>query len=102
MKMNELTKAELKLKLKALEPIDKETKKNIVCSLIGHSDIVDFCMGYVSCGRCGAHLGDTLAGIYPRNAKQVIIDHDCDTCRENWENMTWKDKFMVKYSLQPQ
>jgi ribosomal protein L37AE/L43A len=93
------TKEQLQKKIKALGKISEEQKKSIICSLIGHSNITETCFGYVNCARCGEQIGDTLGGYYPKAKEQVIVDHECDTCKENWKNMTWKDKFMVEYSL---
>ncbi len=76
------TKKQLEEKIKALGEISENQKKSIVCSLIGHSDITDVCLGYVHCARCGDQIGDTLASIYPRVKKQVIINHECDTCKK--------------------
>jgi len=68
----------------------KEQRNAVVCALVGHSRIVSYCMWYLYCGRCGAQVGDTLGG--SATAKEnVIIGHDCDTCRKNMKNMTWKD-----------
>jgi hypothetical protein len=73
---------------------DEEQKKKVICSMFGHSKIVIACWGYINCGRCGYQLGDTLAGCYDtRNL--VIIGHSCETCRKNYEKMTWKDKLLV-------
>ena len=86
-----LTKKEVMEKIKVLGDIDQETRNSIVCSLIGHSDIVHTCFGEVSCGRCNAKIGDILAGFYPID-ECVLIGHDCDTCRANYTKMNWKDK----------
>jgi hypothetical protein len=69
----------------------KEKFLLIVCIFIGHSNIVSNCWGYVSCGRCGTQVGDTLAGSYC-NSKAVIIGHSCDICKANYKKLTWKDK----------
>jgi len=67
----------------------------IVCSLIGHSRIQTYGFWYYYCARCGTQLGDTLAGVYSGAEKAVIVGHDCDICRANYEELTWRDKFMV-------
>lgn len=95
--MNEgvlMTRAELRRKLKALGPLDKDTRNTVTCALIGHSGIHTGCMGYFYCGRCGTQVGDSLMGSY--NGKDtVIIEHDCSTCRKNYEKLTWRDKLYV-------
>ena len=75
---------------------DEEHKKEIVCSLIGHSRIMSNFMGYHDCGRCGARLGDTLASIFPAATIAVLIGHNCDKCKENFKDCTWKDTYLVE------
>ena len=87
------TKNELEAKLKSLGKLDSDAKKSIVCALIGHSNIQEMCFGYVSCGRCGTQVGDTLAGFY-QNDDQVVVGHNCETCRENYKKLSWKDKYL--------
>lgn len=96
--MKELTKKELISKLKALNGISREQRKEIACSLIGHSNIVTNCFGYVHCARCDEQIGDTLMGLYD-DMGQVVVNHNCKTCKENWAKMTWKDKYLVKYNM---
>lgn len=86
-----MTKVEV---LRRLKGLDENTQKAMACALIGHSDIVTSCFGYVSCSRCGAHLGDTLAGAYS-NDNAVVVGHNCPTCRKNYERLTWRDTFMA-------
>lgn len=93
-----MTKKELKSKIIALGELDEDVKAKIVCSLIGHSNITTTCFGYVHCHRCGDQIGDTLGGYYPQAKNQVIVDHDCDACNENWKKMTWQDKYLIKYT----
>ncbi len=87
------TKQELLAKLKALGSLDASTKKSIVCSLIGHSNITEMCFGYVTCARCDAQIGDSLMGIYD-NPNQVVVGHNCEICRANYAKMTWRDKYL--------
>ena len=89
-----MTKKDLQEKIKLLGLKDKEQIKKVACSLIGHSNIISTCFGYVHCGRCGDQIGDTLAGCYPVD-KCVIIDHNCSLCRKNYKKLNWKDKFMT-------
>jgi len=79
-----------KLKFKSFQTFKKKFLL-IFCVLFGHSNIVSSCMGYVSCGRCGTQMGDTLAGSY-RNSKAVFVGHNCDICKANYKKLTWKDK----------
>jgi len=95
MKKNIYTKLELVAKIKLLGKLPAEQKKEIVCSLIGHSKIVDTCFGYIYCGRCNAQVGDSLAGFFD-GSKSVIIGHKCDQCVKNYKAMTWEDKYLVK------
>lgn len=89
-----MTKKELLAKLKALGKIDKDKRKEIICTLIGHSRIVSLCFDYVTCARCDKQIGDSLAGIFDLTDK-VIVGHACKTCDANRETLTWKDKFEV-------
>lgn len=75
--------------------LSEDQLKELCCTLIGHSNIVEGCFGYVHCGRCEAQIGDTLAGSY-RNDDAVIVGHDCEVCRENAKRLTWRDTFMAK------
>ena len=68
--------------------------KAIFCILFRHSNILEGCFGYMHCGRCGALLGDTLAGAY-KNKDAVVIGHNCDTCRANYKKMGFIDKFLT-------
>ena len=75
---------------------DDDHRKEIVCSLIGHSNIMHNFMGYHDCGRCGARLGDTLASIFPGAEGAVIIGHNCKICKKNYEKCSWKDTYLVE------
>lgn len=83
---------ELLEKLNTIGVTDDEQKKELICSLIGHSRIQTTCFGYYYCARCGTQVGDTLAGVYPGAVDTVIVGHNCPTCRENYKKLTWKDK----------
>ena len=86
------SKRELVEKLKLLGITDEDQKKEVTCSLIGHSKIQTTFFGYYYCARCGAQVGDSLGGVYPGAKDTVIVGHNCSTCRENYEKLTWKDK----------
>lgn len=76
--------------------LTKEQQKAVVCALVGHSRIVDFCMWQYSCSRCGDVVGDSLTGTVGDRAKGwVIVGHGCDACIENYERMGWRDKFLA-------
>lgn len=83
---------ELLEKLDALGVTNEEQKKEITCSLIGHSKIQAFCFGYYNCARCGDQVGDSLGGCYPGAADTVIVGHKCPTCEANFKKLTWRDK----------
>lgn len=68
---------------------------SVVCALVGHSRVQTTFFGYFYCARCGAQVGDSLASIYPGAAQAVIVDHHCDTCRENAKALTWRDTFKL-------
>lgn len=91
-----MTKKELLKKLKLLDLENEKQIKEVVCSLIGHSNIETTCFGYHYCGRCDAQVGDTLGGAY-ENSKQVLVGHlqNCATCTENYRKLSWRDKFMA-------
>nr|WP_288830545.1 hypothetical protein [uncultured Clostridium sp.] len=83
---------ELLEKLDVLGVTDDEQKKEITCSLIGHSRIQTFCFGYYNCARCGEQVGDSLGGCYPGAVDTVIVGHKCPTCEANYKKLTWRDK----------
>src|SRR5678816_3411289 len=85
------TKAEVMRRVKGL---DDARRNATVCVLVGHSGIQTVCFGYYSCARCGAQVGDTLAGSYDP-AKIVVIGHNCKTCQANYEAMGWQDKLFA-------
>ena len=84
-------KKDLLKKLKLLDLESDEQRNSITCSLIGHSKIIETCFGYIHCARCGDQIGDALGSFFD-GAKHVIIGHACDTCHENYKELTWKDK----------
>lgn len=87
-----MTRKELLQKIKAIGPLDEDTRNEVVCAMIGHSNIQTVCFGYFHCARCGQLVGDNLAGIYENAENIVIVGHDCDKCRENFKKLTWRDK----------
>lgn len=85
---------------KRIQGLQPEQATAVVCALIGHSRIVTTCMGYVHCARCNAQIGDTLAGASSTQSN-VIVGHDCPTCRENIKTCTWVDTFMTPDPFDP-
>ncbi len=90
----ELTQDELEGKLAALGEITEPERNRITCALIGHSRIVTYCFGYVSCARCGDQIGDTLGGMTSLE-HSVVVGHACDICRANYQKLDWQDKLFV-------
>ncbi len=68
--------------------------KAILCVLVGHSRIVEMCWGQVTCARCGDVVGDTLVGACDLVGR-VVMEHDCETCREVWDELTWRDRLLA-------
>jgi hypothetical protein len=91
-----LTEDEFLSRIKVLGLPEGDVRiKRVVCALVGHSNIVTNCFGYKNCARCDEQVGDSLGGVWS-GAKAVIVDHDCETCRENYAKMDWKDKLFVE------
>ena len=90
---------EVKVRVKGL---DDKTAKAVVCALVGHSSIVTTCFGYVYCARCGAQTGDSLGGA-STTKDNVVVGHNCETCRANFEKLDWRSKFMCDdpFEVQP-
>lgn len=101
---------ELESKLAALGELDEDTKKSVVCSLIGHSRIHTNCFGYKYCARCGNQVGDSLGGYYDGEGNVLIwqpIDDDgnlmpyrlhddnCEQCRKLLSEFTFRDTYLV-------
>ncbi len=70
--------------------------REIFCVFFGHSKIVSYCFGYVGCARCNQQMGDCIGGVYPMQDK-VIVGHDCETCRDNYKRLGWRDKLFTTY-----
>lgn len=79
--------------------LDDETQKKMVCALVGHSKIVEMCIGYVHCARCGAQIGDTLSGIWDAETA-VIVGHDCVTCHKNFAALDWCHTFKAPWPFE--
>lgn len=89
--MSTMTKAEVLERVKGLGDAQRNAT---VCALVGHSRVQTACFGYYSCARCGAQVGDTLAGSYDTTSV-VVVGHNCKTCRNNYEAMDWRDKLFA-------
>ena len=81
--------------LDRVEGLDIGTARPVVCALVGHSKVGDFCFGYRTCGRCGETVGDSLASVDPGAETAVLFEHNCDTCRENVLGLTWVDTLLL-------
>lgn len=92
MAVKQMTKKEV---VKRIVGLDKGQAKDVVCALIGHSNIETNCFGYVSCARCEAQIGDTLGGAY-ENKASVLVGHDCKLCRANTKKLTWRDRLLIE------
>src|SRR5688500_2222201 len=90
-----ITKSELLAQVRAAKPKGKEQRNKIVCALIGHSRIATMCFGYVYCGRCEEQIADKLMGSDSLAEERVVVGHNCETCRANFEKMDWQDKLYV-------
>ena len=88
------TKREVQAKIRALGDVPDQVKKDLVCSLVGHSNIVTLYFGEVCCSRCGRRIGDTLASVFDLRPC-VIVDHDCERCHMNYGGMGWKDTWLA-------
>lgn len=92
------TKVEVQRRIKGL-PIDQQ--RSMLCALVGHSRIHSFCFGYHHCQRCGAMLGDSLAGaysdssaVYPIHLQRAEPINGCH-CAENVKTLTWRDTWLT-------
>jgi ribosomal protein L37AE/L43A len=82
-----------------LAGLDDDTANSVCCALLGHSRVQDQFFGQWTCGRCGAIVGDSLAGGY-RAADAVCLDHHCDECRANLSKLTWADRYRLSDAAQ--
>lgn len=69
--------------------------KAVFCVMFGHSRIQETCFGYYNCARCGDQVGDNLVSTYPQAEYVVIVGHNCKKCRENYAQLTWRDKILA-------
>ena len=88
----EMTRSEVR---KRVSGLPTERRNAVVCGLIGHSRIQEFCFGYFTCGRCGAQVGDSLASSYSGAETAVIVGHKCEQCVQNAKTLTWRDRLYV-------
>lgn len=91
------TEQELMEKLAALGDINVNARYSVVCSLLGHSKIQEFCLGFYTCTRCGNQVGNSLGGYYPDAENVVVVGHNCPTCRANYEKLDWQYKAFTPY-----
>ena len=83
----------------------KKKLASIFCAIFRHSHLVTNCIGYKYCARCGAQLGDTLAGTGLSVGKggHFLIGQtcQCDKCRASFDSLTWLDRFMCPKAAFP-
>ena len=77
-----------------IEGLTEREAKRVVCALVGHSRIQIPDFRYFYCARCEAYVGDNVGSSYDL-MEVVIVDHDCPTCRANYETLTWHDTFLT-------
>ena len=96
-------------KARALEIIQDATAKasdetiaELLCAAIGHPPVIDICFGEVTCARCEARLGDTLAGVYSTKGK-FVRGHglpkgmkECEECETIWKSLTPGQRLLTK------
>jgi hypothetical protein len=92
---------EMRNKVAALALSDDATRRRVICGLIGHSRIVDDAgdgPGWrVTCARCGDlvdgtdQIFDACGAVFRRH----VEESDCESCKENIKNMTWRDTWEV-------
>lgn len=70
-------------------------KAKIYCIKYGHGMYFTNCFGYASCGRCGEHIGDSLAGIFD-GAGMALVGHECDTCENAFKSLSDIDQLIFK------
>lgn len=92
----EMPEEEVRKKLEFAKELGEPTVKSLCCAMIGHSRIVVARAGKAFCGRCGAGVGPV---VLPDDVvdDRVFVGHNCATCRENNEDMTWKDTLMAPF-----
>lgn len=87
---------QLQKKIQALGDISEDQRNKIICSLIGHSRIMEYCFGSQFCGRCGEQLGDFLLGEWVEDNDCVYVMGKNDETIKNFKNLNWKDKLYVR------
>jgi hypothetical protein len=63
----------------ALGTADGDTIRSLLCAAIGHPPVVTTFFGYAYCARCGAQVGDWLAGAWTGKG-QMVVGHACAEC----------------------
>ena len=85
--MGDMTQKEV---LRRVKGLNGGQRRSVICSLVGHSKVIETCFGYVHCARCDAQIGDTLCGVFDGDGC-VIVDHDCPKCKAAAVNLDWRD-----------
>ena len=70
-------------------------KAKIYCIKNEHAKYATNCMGYISCGRCGDQIGDSIGGIFD-GAGLALVGHKCDTCTEAFNKLSDIDQLIFK------
>ena len=63
----------------------------VFCALFGHARVYEMCIGYVHCARCGAQVGDTIAGVFMDKGG---VSCPCTECEAAWKRLPWLDRFL--------
>lgn len=86
-----LTEAGVRARIAGLpEPV----QQRVVCALVGHSRIVTYYMGYISCARCTAQIGDAMGGV-DTLVGRVLAGHNCEACAQTIAQLTWHDTLLA-------
>jgi hypothetical protein len=95
--IREETQESFEDKLKVFGEITEEQKSAVACAILGHSKVIDACFGQITCGRCGANLGDTLVGTYtiPEGSFLRKSVEENIANRDKWDSLSWSDTYLI-------
>src|SRR6266404_4200137 len=76
----------------------RQKMADIFCAVFRHSHLATNWMGYKDCARCGARMGDTLAGIGLPVPPFYGLGQSCNCskCWESFSSLNWIDTFLVR------
>jgi len=90
--------------LAAIAAFPEEKKPDAMCALVGHSRMIQSCVGQLTCARCDAIVGDTLAGASVLG-KRLVRGHGklasgqaCKECVVIARTLTWRDTALVEFT----